>query len=307
MSISVFPAPVAATGPNKWSYTAATANIPYGADSAFPAGFYTITCVSSTIAKVQFFSNKTTEAALATTASGTVTIYVPVNCTRVVLWTNTGSSILVNIENTSKAIANDIGTLGSLETITTNTTYTNTSTSGYAFVIAVGGGGGGGGGGNSTGAPWLGGTGGGSAGVACGVVQLTGSVPITIGNGGAGGGNQANGSTGGTTTIGSLTATGGGGGNYARNGGSSGGTGGSPGGVTAISSAANQSGNAGAAGVNPYTFVTGSAVMGTGGAGATTNAVAPSGTLGGGGGGASASFSNAGGTGGNGVVYIIRY
>ena len=309
MAVSVFPIAATATGPNKWSYTAATANVPYGSNATMSAGFYTITCVSSTNATVQFFSNQTTPVAIATTVSGTVTVNVPSDCTRIILWTNTGSNILVNVENTAKALSNDIGTLGSLETISANTTYTNTSTSGYAFVIAVAGGGGGGGGGNSTGAPWYGGSGGGSGGVACGIIQLTGSVPITVGTAGTGGGNQANGGTGGTTTAGSLTATGGGGGNYARNGGSAGGTAGSPGGVAGTASVAgnSQSGTAGAAGINPYTFVTGSAVMGTGGAGVNTNTVAGAGTLGGGGGGASASYSNSGGAGGAGVVYIMRY
>ena len=88
----------------------------------------------------------------------------------------------------------------------------------YLAVVAdllIVGGGGGSGSGNNAG-------GGGSGGVNVQGAALTGSVSVTIGAAGAGGANLTAGASGGTTSFGSVTATGGGGGAPGRAGGTAG-------------------------------------------------------------------------------------
>lgn len=110
------------------------------------------------------------------------------------------------------AALNGGGRLNGLQVITSSGTYTKTANTTTALVIATGGGGGGAGGG-SPGATLTGG-GGGAGGTAISLVDLSGvsTVAVTIGAGGAGGVGAADGSWGGSTTFGGLTAGGGGGG-----------------------------------------------------------------------------------------------
>ena len=318
MAATVFPLPVTTISEKTFTTTVPSSATPYVATVSMSPGVYRITCVSSTITTVGFFSGNTL-IATALTASGTVDVTVASAVTRLSITTNTGSNIAVTVTFQSAPIVIS-GVSGTLTTITSSGTYT---TQGIAFAVAVGGGGGGG----QSGAQGSGG-GGGSGGVASGLVGGNGNITVTIGAGGEptlGGG---------TTTIGTLTATGGGAGqSNASAAGGTGGTAGSPGGGVggAGSHGGSNNATAGAASAAPdYTFVKtgttgagggggysavanggtggGSGGIGTGGTGSGTqnSNTATSGTgYGAGGGGGSRIINNAAGSGSQGVVYLI--
>lgn len=282
MSASVFPTPVVSTL-NANAMTCASANTLYEGLSNFDSAVYSITCVSSTVATVDFYNGAGNFVASASTTNGSVSVNLGSPADRVRVWTNTGSNIVVTITKTSSALVNNIS--GTLDTITANTTYTATSTSGYAYAVAVGGGGGGGGGISSS----YGGGGGGSGAVAAKLVQLTGSLPVVIGTAGAGG-VAAAGGNGGATTFAGMSAGGGNGGARGIAGTQvSGGTGGTAtGGTFNITGA-----NGGVSGNN-----------GPGGDGSATTLVYPfvkNGTTGSGGGGASSGYPGGGYGGGSGI------
>lgn len=318
MATQVFPVAVSSTGPNSWSINATTSGVVYEGTQAFSTGTYTVTCASSTITSIEFFSGNTS--VLQTkTVSGTVTFNLTSAATKVRLWTNTGSNIVVSFALTASIISSSAITMGNLETLTSSGTYTGTSTSGYAYVVAVGGGGGGGAGRSGTG---FDGGGGGSGGVASGIVQLTGSISYTVGSQGNGGANSdANGNAGGTTTFANVSANGGGFGK--GEGVSNAGAGGTPGGGSGSSGV-----NGRAAGISDspfYTFVKNGTTgggrggssqytyngvgegsgIGTGGWKVGNEQVSPSGFGSGGGGGLQVSIPGQSGT--QGVVYLMRY
>ena len=319
MAATVFPLPVTTISEKTFTTTVPSSATPYVATVSMSPGVYRITCVSSTITTVGFFSGNTL-IATALTASGTVDVTVASAVTRLSITTNTGSNIAVTVTFQSAPIVIS-GVSGTLTTITSSGTYT---TQGIAFAVAVGGGGGGG----VSGQQGAGG-GGGSGGVASGLVGGNGNITVTIG---AGGETTV---AGGTTTIGTLTATGGGAGvsNSSAVGGA-GGTAGSPGG--AVGGTGNHGGSnnstAGSTSSAPdYTFVKtgttggggggsyagsgyngsaggGNGSIGTGGtgAGAQNSNTATAGTgYGAGGGGGPRILGNAGGAGSQGVVYLI--
>lgn len=213
MGVSVYPATVSSAGPDANSITCASANTLYGAALSLSPAIYTISCATTTVAKVEFLSNISTVITTGTTVSGTITVNLATQCDRVRVWTDTGSNIVVTITLTASAINNDIS--GTLQTITSSQTYTGTSTSGYAYAMLVGGGKGGSSG-NASGADE--GTNGYAGQVVGGIVALTGSMPIVIGTGGAGGaatpgysyGTINPGTNGTATTFAGLTANGGG-------------------------------------------------------------------------------------------------
>jgi hypothetical protein len=206
MATTVFPvASSSSSGATANAITCASSKTIYGANVSLGTGIYTITCVSSTEASVEFYSNINTLITSAKTVSGSVSVNLGTAADRVRIWTNTGTNVVVTITLTASAMTNNIS--GTLDTITSSSTYTGTSNSGYAFVMIVGGGAGGGGGWGS-GSGYNGG-GGGSGGLYKGVIQLTGSMPIVIGARGNAGGISQNGSAGGSTTFAGLTATGG--------------------------------------------------------------------------------------------------
>lgn len=307
MGATVFPAPVTSSV-NSSAITCASANTLYGANVNLATGIYTITCTSTTIAKVEFYSDNTTLITRATTASGTVAINLATAATKVRIWTDTGSNIVVTIALTANALSNNIS--GTLDTVTTvgSSTYTGTSTSGYGFFLLAGGGGQGGG---NSGYQYTNGGGGGSGGYQYGIVALTGSMPVTIGAGGSGIDARmgAKAADGGSSTFAGYTAGGGGGGYGGGDGNDSGtkcdpGAAGIPNGVAGGGgNGGNPGGNGGAGGRNdsPYSFMTGSQYIGTSG-GWNTGAA---GTLSGGGGGSSGS--GAGGAGGSGVLYVLKF
>ena len=135
MAISVFPAPVTSTLTAS-SITCASPVTLYGAPVSLQPAIYTITCVNTTVAKVEFKNSLTNIIATATTISGTVTLNLSTAADRVVVWTNTGTDVVVTITQTAAALTNNLS--GTLDTITATGTYTGTSTSGYAYVAIVG-------------------------------------------------------------------------------------------------------------------------------------------------------------------------
>ena len=199
---------------------------------SFAVGIYVITCINTTIARVEFL-NGDTILGTATTASGTVTFQLSTAATSVRCWIDTGTDVVVNIGFTGSTLVEAGSTLsGTLDTLTSSGTYNATSNNGLFYVIAIGGGGGGASGNHSSGNAAQGGA---SGGLASGPIASS-LVPIsyTVGAGGVGGylagSNTSNGTAGGATTFSNLTANGGGKGNTAGNGNNDDGAG-SPGGA----------------------------------------------------------------------------
>jgi len=286
MSISSTAAVVTSTGPNTYSMTATSANTLYVGTQALSVGIYTVSCVSSTVARVDFF-NGTTLIGTATTVSGSVTYNLATAATKVYVSTNTGSNIVVSIALTGSSLAG--APSGTLDTITTTTN--NYAINGTVYAIVVGGGGPGG---KLSGQF---GGGGGAGGVAYGVINLTSPTVVTIGAGGSPD------TAGGASSIGNLLTANGGG--ASGNGGSAG-TAGTPTGFS--NGGGGSSNNVGGAGGNvltPLGFVYANQI-GTGGSGATGGASQSgnSGTGYGSGGGGAAT--GGGGSGASGVVYILR-
>jgi hypothetical protein len=248
MAISKVNAVASTSAPASLSFTAASSGTYYkGTGLSLPAGVYRVTCVSTTIATVNFFASGTALGA-AVTSSGTVDISLTSPVTEILYSTNTGSSIGITIAYLATAVT-PTTVSGTLDTYTSGSgTYTQT---GNAYVLLVGGGG------SGTFASSGGAGGGGSGGVLGASVVLTGSIAYSVGAKGAKQTSSGNsGNAGGSTTFGSLTATGGGGGS-----GSTGGTAGTPNGGRGANGARGQSPTASAS--SPLSFI----VAGTTGGG----------------------------------------
>lgn len=314
MSINVYPI-ASESSASAFSGTATTSSTLYEATQSFDPGVYRITCVSSTISTVQFFSGNTMIGE-AITSSGTVDINLGSSVSKIRFYTNTGSNIIITITLIAASLSTSTFN-GTLETLTSTQTYTQT---GAAYVVAVGAGGGGGA--YTTNGSFLAG-GGGSGGIASSFIELTGNVSVVIGaqgNKGVGAANNAqSGNAGGSTTFGNLTANGGGGGaydsGYLDSGRAAAGTPG--GGRGGLGYSHNNNGNAESSQSAKYSFVkSGTTGGGAGAAGYPAN-VSPSGSGIGTGGiyNAAASGYGAGGHGGRGndagngtqgVVYLMR-
>jgi hypothetical protein len=293
MALNVFPVASSASGGSdtlaKTVSVVSPYTLTYGSGS-FSPGTYTITCASSTIATVSFFSNNAL-IGTAVTAAGTVIFNLGSAADSVSVITNTGSNIPVNIQLTGSAVTTSNS--GTLVTLTNSQTYTDT---GRAYVVVVGGGQNGGNAGQNTGA-----AGGASGGITSGIVGLTGSTSVIIG------------AAGGSTSIGNVVAN-------------SGGTGSGAGGF-----GANGNAGSGTASIVPtYTFVKNGTTGGGGGSGfniAGSGAGSGIGTGGNGGyfqgsgsggkdgnsgsgygaGGGGAGQFGTGGSGTQGVVYLIKF
>lgn len=300
MASNVFPVAEtsSSSGSSAISITCASPFVAYGAALPLIPAIYTITCTSTTIAKVEFFSSDSVSIGVATTVNGSVAYNLATAATRVVIWTDTGSNIVVTITLTASALSDTLNK--TLDTITTSQTYTGTSTSGFAYFLMAGAGGGGG---NSN-QQYGGGGGGGSGGFRSGIVALTGSMPIVIGAGGT-----VPGGTGGSTTFAGLTCTGGGGGGTggASAGGAAGSPNGSAGGNVGGGGSPYGTGAGGGANLSPYSYMTKSIYIGTGGNGSGEYGAPTAGTFSGGGGGGASYQGSAGRVGGGGVVYILRF
>jgi hypothetical protein len=199
MASNVFP--VAASGSSSASTlaktaTAVAANTIYQVTTPVTAGTYSISCVSSTITIMEFYSG-TTLLGTATTVSGTVSFNLASDATSYRFYTNTGSNIVVSLQLTGNSLAPVSGTL---DTITTSTNTYSANGSVYAVAVGAGGGGGGSGFGANSGG------GGGSGGVTGSILILTSPTVITIGASGNAGGENTPGNAGGITNISNLTA-----------------------------------------------------------------------------------------------------
>lgn len=201
MAISKVNVPVISTI-NANSVTATAAGTLYEAVVDLPTGVYSISCISTTNTTVDFF-NGSTFLTSATTVGGSVSVNLGTAATKFRVYTNTGSNIVVTITKTANALPTTTLS-GTLDTITSSTTYTQT---GNAYAVLVGGGGNGQNG-------IYGGAGGGSGAVCAGLVTLTGSMAVVIGAGTTAGGTAA----GGASTFNGWSAGGGGYGGTLTNG-----------------------------------------------------------------------------------------
>ena len=303
---------LAASTINSSSILASSANSLYQASVSFDPGVYTVTCISSTITNIDFYSGPGTLITSAVTSSGTVTVNLASSADRIRLYTNSGTNVIVTITKTALLLSNNFS--GTLDTVTTlgSSTYTGTSTSGYAYAVLVGGGGGGGGAlqGNFNGG------GGGAGGVGGKLVALTGSMAVVIGAGGTAGASATAGGNGGASTFAGITCNGG------RGGTGSVGAGGTVTGATVSYSTTTGSESTG--------YVYGFVKLGTTGSGAAGNSQSLGGGDGGigqgggnllsnstpgsagtgygaGGGGGHSVGSQAGGAGTQGVLYVLRF
>ena len=307
MGLSTFP--LASSGGVTQTFTAATANTLYYVYPTMSAGTYTISCVSSTNATLDFYSGNNLVTS-AVTVSGSVLVNLSQTITKIAYYTNTGSNIVISAALTGQSIS---PTSGTLNTFTTSQTV---SLSGNGYAILIGGGGNGGSSwanGSNTPAP---GGGGSSGAITFGRIQLTGSTALSIGAGG-----------GGTTTLGALSAVGGNVGQYGLSGGAGGAapTNGGAGGAANVNGSASTNVNTlsplftsgttggGGGGVSyagsPPRKTGGGSGYGTGGTGGGVAGGASGGTgygAGGGGGGNSSLSNSQGGAGGSaGVCYVI--
>jgi hypothetical protein len=300
MASAVFPAPAAAsTIPDAFNCTSGTL---YESIKTFGTGIYTITCINTTIAIVEFYSDSTTIITSAITSSGTVTVNLSSAADRIKVYIDNGTDVPVIITKTAGTLISNFS--GTLDTITTTSTYTGTSTSGYGYAVVVGGGGGGG---NSPGSNY---GGGGAGGVGAKLVALTGSMSVVIGQGGAANTN------GGNTTFAGITAGGGTAGS--NNGSGNGGLIGTVTGATYVATGGNgaiYNGTQVSATTKVFPFVINGTTGGGGadgsnsagdgviGKGARTNPTTAAAGYGGGG----AGHANTSNSGGPGVVYVLRF
>jgi len=328
MVLQIFPEP-SASALNADSYTVPEALRRYKIVKNFDAAVYTITTSPPTSdATITFFNSSSTLST--STVSGTITYNLATAATGAFVHINTSTNIVVTINKVAAAIS---GTelSGTVDTITSTSTYNQT---GQLYVLAVGAGGGGGG--SYSGNAWnYGGWGGGYGFQTGSTIIANGPTSVTIGAQGNGGNYASAGNAGGSTTFGNtITALGGQPGDYASGGGGTGGRGGSSGsngqaGPVAtsvahptITNGTNGGGGGGWSQTNNNTVNVGQTGAGSGigtggtGGGYSGNAqVAGSAATGygagGGGGGSKGSFPDPysgapGGAGSPGVVYVLR-
>ena len=297
MASAVFPIASASTGPNSWAFTCAAALTKYKPTQTFAAGVYTMTTSPNTSQATATFYNETSIIYEATTTSGTVTFNLASAATGVYLSTNNGTNVVVSISLTANSLPGT-SLSGTLDTITSTSTYNQT---GQLYVVVYGGGGSGGCGSNNDG---NGGGGGGGGNLTGKIVYTNTATSVTIGTGGAATNDQANGIAGGTTNFGNLVSA----------------TGGSAGGTrtNSLNSPAIdanhpsvQSGTNGGGGSGSGNYGTGNGTgsgVGTGGNGGNGNGAGNAGTgyAAGGGGGGRANPGGNSGAGTAGVVYVLR-
>ncbi len=327
MSIEVFPAPSTAAGPDGQVFSITEAYKTYKITDTFLAGGYTITTSPTTAQVGIVFMNASTSLASGDTVSGTGSYNIASDATNLYIEELGGSTnTVVTITYVAESVSSSTVS-GTLDTITTTSTY---NTTGLLYAVVVGGGGSGG---NCGAAASTAGAGGGSGGITGAITYANTSTSITIGTGGVANANRNNGVAGGSTTFGSIL-TGGGGGGGNENGtrgnggtntgglGTTGGFGGTgvggsaPDDATAVSAKhlsvvnGTTGGGGGGGGNGPGGPGKGSGI-GTGGTGG-RNGTAPTNANGyGAGGGGGASNTNTaneykGGSGSAGVVYVLR-
>lgn len=240
--------------------TATAANTYYQSSISLDPGIYRITCISSTRADLFFYSSSGTYIGTTNTSSGTVDYNLASAAATIGYTVDTGSNILINITLVGNAFSGSVS--GTLDTITSTSTY---NTTGKLFVIAVGGGGGGGY--SATNSSDWSACGGASGGLHSGYVVTNSATSVTIGAAGNAV-TDSNGNAGGTTTFGSYFTANGGGGGIKYNGANVTVSGGTPGGADVNVQGAVTSGTSWSAyPATPYRFIKDGST-GTGGSGA---------------------------------------
>lgn len=332
MAIQLFPEPTTSASEDGFSYTLSTALKQYKLTQTFAPGIYRISTSPAYDVLVEFLLGDNTLVST-TTSSGTINFNLASSCSDTTITLLSGSDTIVTFDKIATSISG-AELSGTIDTITSTSTYNQT---GKLYVLAVGGGGGGSG---SDNANYLSsGHGGGAGGHTVGYVYTNAPTSITIGSGGNGVARSENlvrhnidANSGGATSFGnSITASGGTGGGAPRNGsaGQTGNirTGGSGGGnddtngrgveVVSNRKTIKDGSNAGGAGGKRdggTAWASRGSGIGTGGSGGNTpSGDGNSGTGYGAGGGGGGFNGNVGGTGfsggGNGtsgVVYVLR-
>jgi hypothetical protein len=298
MASSVFPIASASTGPNSWAFTCAAALTTYKPTQAFAAGVYTMTTSPNTSQATATFYSGTSIIYETTTVSGTITFNLGTAATGVYLSTSTGTDVVASISLTANSLPGT-SLSGTLDTVTTTSTYNQT---GQLYVLAFGGGGSGGCGSNFDGNGGGGGNGSNPSGK---ILYTNAATSITIGAQGAASEGQGVGLAGGTTSFGNLVTSSGGNGGVTRTNNRNGSA------ITAnhlsVQAGTNGNGGSGNGGYGGPGNGGGSGV-GTGGNGGTGNGAGNAATgygAGGGGGGQQNPGGNSG-AGSPGVVYVLR-
>jgi len=310
--------------------TATSGATMYGGTLPRPiTGIIQVSASASTQCHVDLYNGtKLVSSIVVGTANTTVTTNLTEYADKVQYWTLEGapSSVVITVTNNINIAAVSAGsaTSGTLDTITSTSTYTTTGAAAYALV--VGGGGGGFANNDQSGCCGRGG-GGGGGGLASGPIVLNGNLSVIVGN--AGNSGKATSNAGGTSSISGAGFT-----TITANGGSGagdcvGGFGGNPGGglggacgqspdnindssITPSTHRWIKSGNSGAgAGVGGNTGGGqggGDNGIGKGGNGGGVNQGNSSGGAGSGyGAGGGGGTNGNGGAGSQGVVYILRF
>ncbi len=207
MAINIIP--TAGSTPSQKFVTAASNNTGYVSTTDFGAGVYTITTSPSNYQANVSFWNNNTKIVSAVTVNGTVTVNLSAPANKVFFYTTDGSNVVVGFNLTGSNLTPNAPS-GTVDTISTTSTYTNT---GLVYVVALGAGASGGGGATYNGS-YAATTGGGSAGgLVEGWIHLTNNTSVTIGTGGTGvgAGSYGNaGNIGGATIFGTHITAGGG-------------------------------------------------------------------------------------------------
>jgi hypothetical protein len=299
MSSAIYPIATSSTGPNSWAFTCAAALTTYKPSQAFSAGVYTMTTSPNTTQVTATFYDGTSIMYETTTISGTITFNLGTAATGVYLKTDSGTDVVVSIGLTSNSLSGT-SLSGTLDTITTTSTYNQT---GQLYVLAFGGGGSGGCGSNNDGNGGGGGNGSNPSGK---ILYTNTAISITIGAQGAASSGQGVGLAGGTTSFGNLVTSSGGNGGVTRTNNRNGSA--IPANHLSVQAGTNGNGGSGSGGSYGGAGNGGGSGVGTGGNGGTGNGAGNAATgygAGGGGGGQQNPGGNSG-AGSPGVVYVLR-
>jgi hypothetical protein len=258
--------------------------------------------------------NGTTLVASGYTTGATATFVLSQSCNKITLWSSSipaGSTLSATFVLSSTILSATNFSGATVDTITASGNYNLT---GSAYVLCVGGGQGGG---NSSSNNGYGGSGGSAGELKGGAFALSGTYAVTIGAAGVGNNSRDTlGNAGGVTNFGNLVSAAGGS-ESAYTGIKGGGSGGNswagypgqvqPNPLKSVKSGNNGSGagGSGGAGLGPSNAPGGSGI-GTGGVGGNQAAGGAASGYGGGGGGAGHNYGNPGGSGTQGVIYVVR-
>ena len=207
MAINIIP--TAGSTPSQKFVTAVANYTGYVSNTDFGAGVYTITTSPSNYQANVSFWNNNTKIVSAVTVNGTVTVNLATPANKVYFYTTDGTNVVIGFNLTGSNLTPNSPS-GTVDTISTTSTYT---TSGLVYVVALGAGASGGGGATYN-SGYYATTGGGSAGgLVEGWINLTNNTSVTIGTGGTGVGAASygnGGNPGGSTIFGTHITAGGG-------------------------------------------------------------------------------------------------